>query len=68
MISLPQIQLACDLCGRLVEVEIDTSYIGSDFDFTFDADEWMEENRWRRLDDCEIACPEHEEGVRDATE
>ena len=60
MISLPQIQLACDLCEKSVEVEIEYSYIGSPSDFYFDADAWMEEHDWRRLDaPNEIACPEH---------
>lgn len=62
MISLPQIQLACDICDKRVEVEIEQSYNSSDF--YFDADEWMEEHGWRRLDapdPREIACPEHPE-------
>lgn len=63
MISLPQIQLACDICDKRVEVEIEQSYIGNSSDFYFDADEWMEEHGWRRClnKPDEIACPEHPE-------
>lgn len=61
MISLPQVQFACDLCDKRVEVEIEFSYIGDQSEYYFDADDWMEEHGWRRLDaPYEIACPEHE--------
>ena len=60
VISLPQIQFACDLCEERVEVEIETTYLGSQCDFYFDADEWMAENDWMRMDGCEIRCPRHE--------
>ena len=65
MISMPQIQLACDICDKRVEVEIEQSYIGNSSDFYFDADEWMEEHGWRRLENApdqrEIAWPDHPE-------
>lgn len=58
MISLPQIQIACDRCRKKVEVEIEQVYIDGS-EFTFDADEWLAENGWHRLEDKEIACPRH---------
>lgn len=60
MISLPQIQMACDLCGDSVDVEIEMSYISNACDFYFDADEWMAEHGWRRIGVREIQCPEHD--------
>lgn len=60
MISLPQVQIACDLCGKHVEVEIEPAFIGGETDFYFDVDEWMEEHGWRRLTaPYEVACPKH---------
>ena len=67
MISLPQIQLACDLCGKRVEVEIEFTFAGGSYDrdpqeFFFDAGEWMEEHGWQHLSEPnEIGCPEHAE-------
>lgn len=61
MISLPQVQFACDLCDKRVEVEIEFSYIDNPSEYYFVADDWMKEHGWRRLDEPnEIACPEHE--------
>ena len=68
MISMPQIQLQCDICDRSVEVEIEFTFAAGSYDrdpqeFFFDASEWMEEHGWRRCanapDPNEIACPEH---------
>ena len=67
---MPQIQFTCDLCDKSVEVEIEFTFVSGSYDrdpqeFFFDADEWMQEHGWRRLDNapdpCEIACPEHTE-------
>ena len=67
MISLPQIQFACDICNKRVEVEIEFTFVSGSYfhdpqEFYFDAAEWMEEHGWRRLDEPnEIACPDHPE-------
>ena len=68
MISMPQIQLQCDICDRSVEVEIEFTFVTGSYDrdpqeFFFDLAEWMEEHGWRRClnKPDEIACPEHPE-------
>ncbi len=65
MISMPQIQLQCDICDRSVEVEIEFTFAAGSYDrdpqeFFFDLGEWMEEHTWRRClnKPDEIACPE----------
>lgn len=58
MISLPQIQFACDVCNASIEVEVDGSCFPDVKDFYFDADEWMEENGWARMSHSgEVRCP-----------